>query len=147
MDRPTILRAKSIMKKGIHKKIVGLAMALFILTPLLAAAPTPNTPDVLALNENTVGLEYGQETDLGERDPRSIVASIINISLGFLGILAVVIILVGGFKWMTAAGNEDKVNEAKKIIVAGVIGLVIILAAWGIANFVLEQLMEATTNG
>ncbi|MFW5888708.1 MAG: hypothetical protein ACOCVY_03255, partial [Patescibacteria group bacterium] len=63
---------------------------------------------------------------------------------GFLGILAVVIILIGGFKWMTAAGNEDKVGEAKKIIVAGVIGLVIILASWGIATFVLEQLMGAT---
>jgi len=47
---------------------------------------------------------------------------------------------------MTAAGNEDQVGEAKKIIVAGIIGLVIILASWGIASFVLNSLLEATCN-
>lgn len=124
--------------------MVGLAMALLIITPMLAALPTGQTSEALALNEDDVGMNYGKETGLGERDPRDIVASIINIALGFLGILAVVIILIGGFKWMTAAGNEDQVGEAKKIIIAGIIGLVIILAAWGIAQFVLTQLMEAT---
>jgi len=59
--------------------------------------------------------------------------------------LAVVIILIGGFKWMTAGGNEEQVEEAKKILIAGIIGLVIILASWGIANFVLGSLLNATT--
>jgi hypothetical protein len=53
--------------------------------------------------------------------------------------------LLGGFKWMTAGGNEDKVGEAKKLITAGIIGLVIILAAFAIATFVLSQLLSATT--
>lgn len=132
------------MKEKMVKKLVSLAMALLIITPVLAAMPTGQTSEALALDENDVGMNYGRETGLGERDPRDIIASIINIALGFLGILAVVIILIGGFKWMTAAGNEDQVGEAKKIIVAGVIGLVIILAAWGIAQFVLTQLINAT---
>jgi hypothetical protein len=134
------------MKNAFYKKIVALAMALFIITPALAIMPTSNTSQVLALNNDDVGMNYAGETGLGNRDPRDIAARIINIALGFLGILAVVIILIGGFKWMTAAGNEDKVGEAKRIIVAGVIGLVIILASWGIASFVLTQLMEATAN-
>lgn len=121
-----------------------LAMALFVITPALAITPSFMTPQASAQDLN-FGNEYAANTGLGERDPREIAASIINIALGFLGILAVVIILIGGFKWMTAAGNEDKVGEAKKIIVAGVIGLVIILASWGIASFVLNQLLEATT--
>lgn len=133
------------MRHTFYKKIISLAMALFVITPALALAPSPATPDVLALNEDDLGMNHAEGTGLGERDPRDIAASIINIALGFLGILAVVIILIGGFKWMTAAGNEDKVGEAKKIITAGVIGLVIILAAWGIASFVLNQLMEATS--
>ncbi len=88
--------------------------------------------------------EIKDNIGLGESDPREIASKIINVALGFLGIVAVVIIIIGGFKWMTASGNEDKVAEAKKLIVAGIIGLVIILAAYAIAKFVLEQLMTAT---
>ena len=43
---------------------------------------------------------------------------------------------------MTAAGNEDKVSDAKKIVVGGVIGLVIILASWAIASFVLTTVAD-----
>jgi len=83
-------------------------------------------------------------TGLGNKDPRAIAASVINVILGFLGIIAVVIILVGGFKWMTAQGNDDKVGEAKQLLTAGVIGLVIVLAAFGIAKFVIGALIGAT---
>ena len=58
--------------------------------------------------------------------------------------LAVIIILAGGFMWMTAAGNEDKVATAKKLMAAGVIGLVVVLASFGIAKFVIGSLIGAT---
>jgi len=90
--------------------------------------------------------EITSQIQLGSKDPREIVAQIINTAMMFLGIIAVVIILLGGFKWMTAAGNEEKVSEAQKLMGAGVIGLVIILASWGIASFVLNQLINATGN-
>ncbi|PJA10524.1 hypothetical protein COX68_00265 [Candidatus Falkowbacteria bacterium CG_4_10_14_0_2_um_filter_41_15] len=90
--------------------------------------------------------EITSQIQLGAKDPREIVARIINTAMMFLGIIAVVIILLGGFKWMTAAGNEEKVSEAQKLMGAGVIGLVIILASWGIASFVLNQLINATGN-
>jgi len=81
---------------------------------------------------------------LGAKDPRVIAASLINVILGFLGIIATVIVLMGGFKWMTAGGNEDKIEEAKHMMTAGFIGLLIILAAWGIAKFVVNLLFNAT---
>ena len=83
-------------------------------------------------------------TGLGNKDPRAIAASVINVILGFLGIIAVIIILIGGFKWMTAQGNDDQVGEAKKLLSAGVIGLIIVLAAFGIAKFVIGALIGAT---
>lgn len=85
-----------------------------------------------------------ERTGLGDRDPREIAASVIRVVLGFLGIIAVLIILYAGFLWMTAAGNDDKVSTAKSMMSAGVIGLVIILAAFGIATFVMNALVEAT---
>lgn len=79
------------------------------------------------------------------QDARHTVVNIIKIVLGFLGILVVILILYAGFLWMTAGGNEEKISEAKKIITACVIGLVIILSAYAIANFVISQIYSATT--
>ena len=95
------------------------------------------------------GTEYGltEFTDVGigqSKDLKGSIADIINIILGFLGIVAVIIILAGGFKWMTAGGNEDKVSEARQMIIQGVIGLVVIFAAWAIASFVVSGLQSAT---
>ncbi len=90
------------------------------------------------------GLNYGTYTGLGTKDLREGVMNVVNVLLGFLGILAIIIILWGGFRWLTSAGNEEKVGEAKKIITAGIIGLVIIFTAYAIAAFVINNLITAT---
>src|SRR3989339_1820231 len=77
-------------------------------------------------------------------DPRVVAAKIIRIALGFLGIIAVCIVLYGGFMWMTSAGNEERLGKSKKILTSGLIGLIIILMAFGITQFVLSKLSEAT---
>ncbi len=128
------------MSKTIIKTISSFVIGIFAMSALLNVAAVPVQAVV---DEDTLGMDRAEETGLSDQDPRTTIANIINVVLGFLAILAVVIILIGGFKWMTAAGNEDKVGEAKKIIVAGIIGLVIILASWGIANFVLTSLLDS----
>ena len=92
-----------------------------------------------------LGIDYGSYTGLGSKDPRQTIAQIINIALSLLGIVAVVIILAGGFTWMTAGGNEENVDKARKMIFAGIIGLAIILSAYAIARFVIDRLVQATT--
>lgn len=108
----------------------------------LSAAVNAQTPDSMFWDNQQANVQA--ETGLGDADPRAMAARVINILLGFMGIIAVVIILLGGFRWMTAAGNEDKVGEAKRIIGAGAVGLVIILMAFGIAQFVLDAMYNAT---
>jgi hypothetical protein len=127
----------------IYRNIIAYTMASFMVMPVFALALTANaqTP-VDPWGGTKANVQSG--TGLGNRDPRDIAASIVRVLLGFLGIIAVVIIIFGGFKWMTAAGAEDKVEEAKKLITAGVIGLVIILAAFGISSFVIDSVMNAT---
>lgn len=90
------------------------------------------------------GIDYGTLTGLGTKDLRAGVMGIVNALLGFLGIIAIVIILWGGFRWMTSAGNEEKVGEAKKVITAGIIGLIIIFISYAIAAFVIKELVSAT---
>ncbi|MFH1404787.1 MAG: MMCAP2_0565 family pilin-like conjugal transfer protein [Patescibacteria group bacterium] len=87
---------------------------------------------------------FADDAALGGADLSTTIAGIINVALGFLGIVAVVIILAGGFKWMTAAGNEEKVKEARKLLVGGLIGLIIVLAAYAIADFAIKSIITAT---
>ena len=80
----------------------------------------------------------------GTNDPEEIIINLINWVLGILALIAVVMILIGGFRWMTAAGNEEKVDGAKKLLIAAIIGLVIVMAAWGISIYAVGILAGAT---
>lgn len=95
-----------------------------------------------------VGLNYAAGIGLSAaNDPRIIAANIIRIALGFLGIIAVVLIIYAGWLWMTADGQEEKIDKAKKILTGAVIGLVITLSAFAIASFILSRLIGAVTGG
>jgi TRAP-type C4-dicarboxylate transport system permease small subunit len=95
---------------------------------------------------NTLGLDT-VNTDLGQANLGETVGSLINIFIGILGIIAVIIVLIGGFTWMTAAGEQGKIDSAKGMLKSGVIGLAIILSAYAITNFVITQLTDATNTG
>ncbi len=81
----------------------------------------------------------------GEQDLNVIIGNVINVVLGFLGIVLLFYFLYGGFKWMTAGGEEEGVKEAKTMIRNAVIGLVIIMASYALTSFVLTQLAEVTS--
>jgi len=98
----------------------------------------------LALAQLQTGLEYGTYTGLGTQDIRISIMKIVRAALAFLGVLAVLIVMYGGFIWMTAAGNAERIEKAKKILVNGLIGLVIILTSVGITTFIINQLLKAT---
>lgn len=123
------------------KKFVGFAATLAIAagTALPAVTFAQLTPGDLGVNA------IQNDIKLGGGDVRQTAARIINVALGFLGIIAVVIVLVGGFKYMISGGNEEKTAEAKNLIVSGIIGLAIILSAWAITSFVIGNLLNATS--
>ncbi len=77
---------------------------------------------------------------LSATDPRIIVANIIKVALGLLGIIVLVLMLYAGFLWMTAGGNEEQIIKAKQILKNATIGLAIILMAYGIVAFIFRML-------
>ncbi len=122
------------MIKNLTKAILTLSLFVFLFVPSFLSAQTPD----------------GWYTNMGDKDlylsedlqPREAAVGLINLVLSFLGLVAVVIVLIGGFKWMTAGGNEEKVGSAKKLLVGGLVGLVIVLLAWGISSWVLATIPE-----
>lgn len=129
--------------KRIAATLTAVALAAVLAVPALVSAQNNNSNE--QLTDDFFGVNVvGNELELTTQDVRVTAARIINAAMSLLGLVAVVIILAGGFKWMTAGGNEDKVEEAKKLIGAGVIGLVIIVSAYSIARFVINTLESAT---
>ena len=74
---------------------------------------------------------------------------IINVALGVIGVLAVVVIIIGGFQYTTSQGDPGRTKKAKDTIMYGIIGLVVALLAFSIVNFVLGGVFrdsKATTD-
>jgi hypothetical protein len=75
-----------------------------------------------------------------EQSPGATIAFLINAFLGLLGIIFIIIIIVAGFNWMTAGGEEEKIRKSKTKITRAVIGLLIVLSAYAITYFVFRNL-------
>lgn len=124
------------------KKFVSIMMLSSLLLGGLFAFSSAS----LAVDRTSLGVEYGEKIGLGNKDIRDTIAAIIKTVMGLLGIVAVVIVLIGGFYWMTAGGDEGRVETGKKWIFSGIIGLAIILSAYALTSFVFDSLLQATTN-
>ncbi len=117
--------------------LVSLFLAVFLFFNIsLAQAQAPNN-----YNQGDV-----DNINLPEFDLIQGIVNVINWVLGFLGLIAVILVLYAGFLWMTAGGSQDKVQKAKKILVNALIGLVIILSALAIVNFVFSVLEDRVFN-
>ncbi len=92
--------------------------------------------DIMAdiANENIM---FGEEAGLEYKDPQEATINIINIVLGFIGLIFLIMVIYSGIQWMTSGGNEEKIAGAKKRLINSAIGVVIILCAYIISNGIL----------
>ncbi|MBI1961524.1 MAG: DUF4148 domain-containing protein [Parcubacteria group bacterium] len=74
----------------------------------------------------------------------SVIGNIINVILGFVGIIFFVQMFYAGFRWMSSGGNEEVVTESKATIRSAVIGIVVVFAAFVVTNFTLNQIADIT---
>jgi len=132
---------QKISKYAAHFVIfASLCTAFNILAPSVQAVDMWGEGDQTAGKQNIQGALGYEGADA--TDPRLVIARIVRTGLTFIGVIAVIIIIWGGFTWMTAGGNDDKVGDAKKIITAGVIGLLIILSAWALATWAIDTIND-----
>ena len=125
-------------KKIVFLKKTAIILSLLFLAVLIISPVLAQTPKL------DLGLDYAKATGLANTDIRMIIAKIIRVALGLVGIIMIGFIIYAGWMYMTSGGNEEKVGEAKKILASGLVGLIIIFTAYAIANFVITQLLSAT---
>lgn len=84
-------------------------------------------------NLNNIGKASGIDTT---QDVGSVVGGIISAALSLVGVLFLGFMVYAGFTWMTAQGETEKIDKAKKTIISSLIGLVVVLSAYAITAFV-----------
>lgn len=125
---------------------VFLAIFSLIQIFVISASARPALADDALFNSQEGISEIGQVYGNNKTDVRVIAGKIIQVVLGFLTAIFLALIVYAGFRYMTAAGNQDQTKKAVSQIRDAVIGLVIVLAAWAITTFVLNAI-NWTTGG
>ncbi len=73
-----------------------------------------------------------------------VLGNILNLVAKIIAWVAVLVIVIGGIMWMTAGGDEEQVARARKMIIAAIVGLIIVGAAAGLVNFILDMVFPAS---
>jgi hypothetical protein len=134
------------MLKKILTALSVMSLVAVLMMPVMVFAQDAN-PDATPTNTDQFGLgAVGGETGLSEGggDLRVTIGNLIKQALGFLGVIAIIIVLIGGFKYMIAGGEVEKTKSARGWLISGIIGLAIILSAYAITSFILSRLQTAT---
>ncbi len=127
--------------------IAGLTLSLLQLSFVLVTTPVGAQENHLLQSQEGFQNNEIQSAFTNEEpeDIRVTVVRIINIVLSVVGVVFLILIVLAGFKYMTAAGNEDQVSTAVKQITQAVIGFVIIASAWGVSYFILLRISAAAS--
>ncbi|MCX6781385.1 MAG: hypothetical protein NT003_04730 [Candidatus Magasanikbacteria bacterium] len=135
---------------NIKQKLVAHATAALMLASILSpmavvhavtAPTTPALPTAAGVGNagsylNDVGTASGQ----AKVSAPEIIGRVIYIVLGLLGLIFLVLALYAGFGWMTAQGDPKKVDAAQATLKDAVVGMVVVVSAYALSNFIIGQL-------
>lgn len=121
---------------------IGASLALAVIPVAAPVAVYAEDPDIggnlgCGSNLNVDGTKC--ETETGSDRIQQIVTTLVNVFSVVVGIVAVIMIVVGGFKYITSGGDSGNITGAKNTIVYAVIGLVIVALAQFLVQFVLKN--------
>ncbi|OGY44695.1 MAG: hypothetical protein A3J62_01150 [Candidatus Buchananbacteria bacterium RIFCSPHIGHO2_02_FULL_38_8] len=132
------------MKIFLKKKLTAFLIIFLItfLLPQLLLGATTDAPiaDFYGLEKTATiaGLSTAR-TDLG-----GMLGDVVNYLFGIVGVIFLTVILIGGYMWLTAGGNEEKVKKAKEFIINGINGMIVIFLAYALAYIMIAALKLAT---
>ena len=126
------------MIKTIKTLALSLVLSILLILPAIAA----EKPDTSLLGRlKAVGGGGGYQTDQAIASTPIIIGMIIAAFFGFLGITFIVLMVIAGFNWMTARGNDEQIQKSKDSIRSALIGLVVSLSGWTIWNFIFNNVI------
>lgn len=128
----------NIVKSVIIAVALSLVGGLMVLTP--ASAVDCSTPQECMEQ----GLQSTGGTG-GDTDLASVIKLITNVLMFIIGAVAVIMVIIGGFQYVTSQGDSSKTTTAKNTILYAVIGLIVALLAYAIVQFVVDRFATSST--
>ena len=122
--------------KSLRLKCAGIVSAAAMLAPAAVFAVNP-----IASGLSNAATAAGISGGCASVDCLvTIIGNVLNVALGFVGIILLLYFLYAGFMWMTAGGDEDKVKDATTTIRNAVVGLAIVMVAFAVSSFIMTSL-------
>ncbi len=112
--------------------IVTICLSLVLVVAPLVAGAQFQLPD-----PGGTGLNAGVTS---ESTVTGLVFRIINIALALAGLIAVLFLIIGGFRYITSAGNEEATEQAKKMILNAVIGIIVVILSFVVIRVISNTL-------
>lgn len=135
------------MLQIIKRNILSIAVSLGIvfagglsLAPIAYAAPSDAAAQACA--GVTAAAGGSCSNDSSGTDVNALINTIINLLSWIIGVIAVIMIIFGGFRFVTSSGDSGKVASARSTIIYALIGLVIVALAQTIVKFVIGQFIK-----
>lgn len=124
------------------KKITNsmLLVAALLLGSMALIAPVAHAADVDPKEEILKGVDKAGGGSSSGTELNTIIENIVNLLLFVAGAVAVVMIIIGGIRYITSNGEQTHVKAAKETILYSVVGLIVALLAFAIVNFVVKKL-------
>ena len=137
------------MKSFFLIAVASLTLGAPMLVPALGGVASATIKDSLCTGVNnatgTTGAGCGTAGTSGTTDLSGIASKIVNIFSIIVGIVAVLMIIYGGFKYITSGGDSGNVSGAKNTLIYAIIGLIIVALAQIIVHFVINTATSSTT--
>jgi hypothetical protein len=144
------------MLQNIKKIALNLTALALLLVPVVALPSTAFAADAIGgglncgaeLDVNAVNGNGAPNCTSGSADAGTtfnrIITLIINIFSLVVGVIAVIMIIIGGLKYITSGGDSGNISSAKNTILYAVIGLVVVALAQFVVRFVLQKVGQST---
>lgn len=119
-----------------------LFLTLVLIAPGFVFAAASGTTEILKSKSSLQRLEdaakgYGPyTTPANETTLATTLGIVINVALSILGVIFIFIVILAGYQWMTAQGNEQSVTKAKDSMTRAVIGLIVVISSYAIWTFI-----------
>jgi hypothetical protein len=129
-----------------QKTFLGLTLAVTVFMPQVALAQTPAATQSSCEELRSHFPNSNITANINDLpkycNVESVYIKVINISLYAIGAVAVIMIIYGGYMYMTARGNEEQAKKGRSILIWAILGLVVVLAAAALVNAVVKLVVE-----
>lgn len=125
------------------KKIIVVFLFSLILIPFYGALAvgSDNSTGVTANANITPGAGVNLKNPIKVNSPQQLIGQVINSVLGIVGSIALLMFIWGGFLWMTAAGNDEKIQQGKKTLTWSALGLVVIFSSYALVSYLIKNIV------